>query len=81
MSWNYRMCRRKVEDVWMYDIREVYYDTGGATGLAWSAEPQGPYGEDMDWLKADFYMMEQAFMRPILDITDENNPVEVPRLG
>lgn len=75
-SWNYRVTRRQVPYGPVFEIREVYYGPEG--GLGWSAEPSSPFGEDsLDELKQDFALMMDAFVRPVLDITDEDNPYEV----
>ena len=74
--WNYRVVVERTEHGPLYSIREVYYRDDGSVA-AWTAEPCHPLGEDMDWLKEDFRLMELAFGLPILDVTDEENPVEV----
>lgn len=57
-----------------FEIREVYY-LDGKTG--WTERPASPHGETVEDLKADIDLMQQAFDRPVLDITDEDNPYEV----
>ena len=82
MSWNYRVCRKKlVSDVCDLDtgevletyeedqfgICEVYYNDEGESSFT-SAEFQSPFGETLEELKANFEDMQKAFELPVLDL-------------
>lgn len=78
MSWNYRVTLNRAdgwEDGSVYTIREVHYDDGEVIG--WTSGAGEPYGTTPGELSTDLHMMASAFERPILDITDETNPIEV----
>ena len=82
MSWNYRICRKKlVSDVCDLDtgkvletytedqfgICEVYYNDKG--DIAFTSENFiEPYGETLEDLKANFDNMKKAFELPVLDL-------------
>ena len=82
MSWNYRICRKKlVSDVCDLDtgkvletytedqfgICEVYYNDKG--DIAFTSENFiEPYGETLEELKANFDDMKKAFELPVLDL-------------
>ena len=81
MSWNHRVTKRTIRDntgdvVDVYEIREVHYSWRGGK-LGWTRDAVGPYGESLGELRADYERMGQAFSLPVIDITDESNPVEV----
>lgn len=82
MSWNYRVCRKKlVSDACDLDtgevletyeedqfgICEVYYNENGEISFT-STEFQSPYGETSEELKWCFEEMKKAFELPTLDL-------------
>ena len=82
MSWNYRICRKKlVSDVCDLDtgevletyeedqfgICEVYYNDKGNITFT-SKNFIEPYGETLEDLKANFDDMKKAFELPVLDL-------------
>lgn len=82
MSWNYRVCRKKlVSDVCDMDtgkvletytedqfgICEVYYNDEGEIAFT-SVEFQAPFGETLEELKSNFDKMQKAFELPVLDL-------------
>lgn len=73
--WNYRVTYD--DDVLPhYEVREVYYDDDGAVA-GWTEQPMAPFGENLDELRDDLAKMQEALNRPVLDITDQDNPYEV----
>jgi hypothetical protein len=77
MSWNYRVTRVKGEtDDYAYGIREVYYAEDGAI-QGWTAKEVPLYGDSWSELVHAHALMGGAFDRPVIDVTDEKNPVEV----
>lgn len=82
MSWNYRICTKKlVSDVCDMDtgkvletytedsfgICEVYYNDEG--DIAFTSEYfQEPFGETLEELKTSFNMMKEAFDKPVIDL-------------
>ena len=82
MSWNYRICRKKlVSDVCDLDtgevlgtykedqfgICEVYYNDKGDITFT-SENFIEPYGETLEDLKANFDDMKKAFELPVIDL-------------
>ena len=82
MSWNYRICRKKlVSDVCdtdtgkvletytedQFGICEVYYNDKGDITFT-SENFIEPYGETLEDLKANFDDMKKAFELPVLDL-------------
>ena len=82
MSWNYRICTKKlVSDVCDMDtgkvletytedqfgICEVYYNDKGDITFT-SENFIEPYGETLEELKANFEDMQKAFKLPVLDL-------------
>lgn len=65
MSWNYRMVRNENSVA----IHEVYYGEDGEPHSC-TMNPVSPLGKDVESLKKDFEMMEQAFDKPVLDYED-----------
>lgn len=72
MYWNYRVAKKKRDDVIVYGLVEVYYnDEGEAEGWTDFVSLEG---EDELSLKADLELMLHAFSKPTFEkeITDEN---------
>ena len=82
MSWNYRICRKKlVSDVCDLDtgevletyeedqfgICEIYYNDKGDITFT-SENFIEPYGETLEDLKANFDDIQKAFELPVLDL-------------
>ena len=82
MSWNYRICTKKlVSDVCDMDtgkvletysedqfgICEVYYNDKGDITFT-SKNFIEPYGETLEYLKANFDDIQKAFELPVLDL-------------
>ena len=82
MSWNYRICRKKlVSDVCDLDtgevletyeedqfgICEVYYNDKGDITFT-SENFIEPYGETLEDLKTNFNLMKEAFDKEVLDL-------------
>jgi len=59
MSWNYRIVRHDDHGGW-YAIHEVYYNSKGQICLI-SVDPDGPTGDTMQDLVADFRLQKEAF--------------------
>ncbi len=84
-TWNYRTTVRKVrvllpgvDDVLEeWGIREVYYDDAGKI-ISWSEEAIDAHGESLTELANDFSLMGRALALPVVDLRDEENPVERP---
>lgn len=76
MSWNYRVCL-DTKQLPVFSIREVYYrDDGSVQG--WTSIPRDLTGDSPEEIKADLELiLQDTFNRPVLDITDEDNPKEV----
>ena len=78
MSWNYRITRSRNTnaDRDIFEIREVYYhDDGSIRG--WTAAI-GLSGDSVEEIKADLELiLRDTFNRPILDITDNDNPHDI----
>lgn len=80
MIWNYRACVEQTKHGPVYTVREVfYYDAPGAEVEGFTAEGCSPQGETRADLERDVEMMLADIRnRHVLDITDPDNPVEVP---
>lgn len=70
MKWNYRVTITRDERGDIYEIREVFYDGGGAM-TATTIDPAEPFGETLDELKTNFKMMSRAFDLPVVDVTGD----------
>lgn len=68
--WNYRIT---LDAEGEYTFREVYYDENGKV-VGWTSEETAPFSESLEGLRR---FIEEALAKPVLDITDESNPVEV----
>jgi hypothetical protein len=67
MSWNHRVCKETTHGEVSYSIREVFYTDAGAVSL-YSFDPDAPYGETLDELRADMARMTAAVEKPVLDL-------------
>lgn len=81
MSWNYRVTRDQGQqqgDYPVYAIREVYYlRIEGEDRMGWT-DPVRLIGDTPDDIKADLELiLQDAFDKPVIDITDEDHPKEV----
>ena len=70
MSWNYRILANKVDK--LYYITEAYYDDAQVTVRGYVAEGVQPAGETLDELRWCLEEMLEAFNRPILEHTEED---------
>lgn len=68
MTWNYRVTSRTTDGETFHEIREVYYD--GDEIVAWSAEPESPFGETLEGLTRDLSLMVGALAKPILSLEE-----------
>ena len=80
MTWNYRviMLPNDKEDSFPDDafvIREVYYNDEGEIDF-WMEEDSRPYGETFEELADDFDLMAEAFEKPILMLTVDEDGEE-----
>ena len=69
MSWNYRIFKSYypgIEDEHCLDIREVYYFEDG-TISSWTKEGVSAFGDTLEELRDDLWMMLRAFEFPTLD--------------
>lgn len=73
--WNYRVTVESQSDYDYYCIREVYYEDDKILG--WTADGVGPDGETKNELANDLLRMTEAFDKPVIDVTDEDNPKEI----
>lgn len=67
--WNYRVTRTVVDDEYVFEIREVYYDHGEPN--AWTEEAIAPHGDSWHELADDLVKMQRAVSLPVLDLTGE----------
>ena len=78
MSWNYRLTRRwnTNAEAAIFEIREVYYgDDGSIRG--WT-DPVTLKGDSPGDIRTDLELiLKDTFDRPVIDLTDEENPREV----
>jgi len=80
MSWNYRviMLPKDAEDSFSEDtfvIREVFYDENDEIEF-WMEEDSVPLGETFEELADDFDLMAEAFEKPILMLTVDEDGEE-----
>ena len=62
MSWNYRYCKKVINDTEVYGICEVYYDKDGNVE-AWSDWKDPNCWEDLSDLRGTLELMLKAFER------------------
>ena len=67
MKWNYRVVEDKDG---MLSVHEVYYDRAGEVEFI-TTEPITIIGEDVDSIKAQMAMIQDAWDKPV--IKEENN--------
>lgn len=72
--WNYRVTKQVFADETVYSIREVYYGKKGQLG--WTETDIAASGGTLDEVRGELIRMLEATLKPVLDITDEDNPVE-----
>jgi len=77
MSWNYRVVYvpEDKDDIFgenSFSIREVFYAEDGSIEF-WSEEPSAPNGTDFEELCNDFDLMAEAFERPILILSENED--------
>lgn len=72
--WDYRVTKQVLDGETQYAIREVYYN--GTRIVSWTADIIGASGDDVTEVVVDLGRMLNATSRPVVDITDENNPKE-----
>lgn len=80
MTWDYRviMLPKDKEDVFSDDafvIREVFYNDEGEIDF-WMEEDSLPHGETFEELADDFDLMAEAFEKPILMLTVDEDGEE-----
>jgi hypothetical protein len=80
MFWNYRVVYipESENDIFSeanFTIREVFYDKDGEIHY-WTDEGAVPTGADFEELCNDFDLMAEAFERPILMLTTDEDGVE-----
>lgn len=73
--WNYRVTVDR-SALPQYAIREVYYREDGSIE-GWTVDPRDLTGESIEDIKADLELIQSAFSKPVIDITDEDNPKEL----
>lgn len=66
MSWNYRIMKRVIGGVDLYEIHEVYYRSDGSI-KGWTEMSITPTGKDIEELKKDFAQQLLAFESSVLD--------------
>lgn len=64
--WDYRVTHEHS----LYSIREVYYDENNKPH-SWSERPVYPMGETIEELNADLTHYMNAYMKPVLYISDD----------
>ena len=77
MSWNYRVLYipENKDDIFgenSFSIREVFYNEEGEIEF-WSEDNVAPTGTDFEELADDFDLMAEAFERPILMLTEDED--------
>ena len=69
MSWNYRVTKQKIEDDYVYEIREVYYEPLGWTENA--ILPSAFESDEESWKESLRWQLEAmllALERDVIDI-------------
>lgn len=86
MSWNYRVIylpKNPNDDSFFnndsFVIREVYYNDAGEIEF-WAEEDASPIGETFEELCDNFDLMQEAFEKPILMLTEEDGVGELVAL-
>ena len=86
MSWNYRVIylpKTPDDDSFFnndsFVIREVYYNDAGEIEF-WAEEDASPIGETFEELCDDFDLMQEAFEKPILMLTEEDGEAKLVAL-
>lgn len=86
MSWNYRVIylpKDPNDDSFFnndsFVIREVYYNDAGEIEF-WAEEDASPIGETFEELCDNFDLMQEAFEKPILMLTEEDGVGELVAL-
>jgi hypothetical protein len=77
MTWNYRVVFIPKSGDSLFDddqfvIREVYYNEDEEIEF-WSEEDSTPFGETFEELASDFDLMQEAFEKPILMLTQDED--------
>jgi len=77
MTWNYRVVfipksSDSIFDDDQFVIREVYYDENDEIEF-WSEEDSTAFGETFEQLADDFDLMQEAFEKPILMLTQNED--------
>lgn len=63
--WNYRIMERESGGMKFYEINEVYYnDEDRIEG--WTETGVGPFGHSLEELREVYYMLAEAFEKPVL---------------
>jgi len=66
MSWNYRVVRRLIGDIDIFQIHEVYYrEDGSIRTFTW--DPVEGFGKSLEELKQDLQWMLEACDKEVLD--------------
>lgn len=77
MYWNHRVFKTKTnyntEEVYLYSIREVYYDTETDKIIGWTADEIAPYGESLEELKQNLAWFLDACDKPTLEVDPEDD--------
>jgi hypothetical protein len=76
MTWDYRVTRRDYAGEIDYAIREVYYDDNDKI-VSWTVDEIAAAGANIEEVKDALQRMLEACDKPVLDITDEDNPKEI----
>jgi hypothetical protein len=87
MTWNYRVIKEKnkeyldldKEDAYFFAIHEVYYDENEKP-ITCTEDPVYPSGTSLKDLKVDIKHYLQALKRPVLNMTDFENPAKFVNL-
>jgi len=77
MSWNYRVIYIPKDGDSIFDddqfvIREVFYNDDDEIEF-WTEEDASPFGETFEELADDFDLMQEAFEKPILMLTKDED--------
>jgi hypothetical protein len=73
--WNHRVTRRELAGEVEYAIREVHYDNSGKI-MGWTAAAIPATGETVEEVREALERMLSCTVSPVIDITDEDNPIE-----
>lgn len=66
MTWNYRIIKKHLNGIDVFEVHEVYYKTDGSIA-AWTENSIIPTGDTVEDLKKDFSRQLLAFKSDILD--------------